>query len=60
MSGIDPLHVPPDFWSREQVRAALRMRDIGALFRLLKKYTAASQTRIGIAVKLEQGYVSKS
>lgn len=54
-----PLQVPEDLWSREQVRTALRTRDVGLLFRLLKRYAGTSQTRIGSAVALEQGYISK-
>ncbi|MGH3736391.1 MAG: helix-turn-helix domain-containing protein [Micromonosporaceae bacterium] len=54
-----PLTVPGDFWARVQVSDALRRRDIGALFHLLRRYTGASQTKIGAAVGLEQGYVSK-
>ncbi|MGH2600304.1 MAG: helix-turn-helix domain-containing protein [Dehalococcoidia bacterium] len=53
------LHIPGDFWSRAQIREALRRRDIAALFHLLKQYAGASQTKIGTAVGLEQGYVSK-
>ncbi|MGH3734215.1 MAG: helix-turn-helix domain-containing protein [Micromonosporaceae bacterium] len=53
------LTIPGDFWPRPPVRDALRRRDIGALFHLFKRYAGASQTRIGTAVGLEQGYVSK-
>jgi transcriptional regulator with XRE-family HTH domain len=41
------------------VRGALVERDIGSLFRLLRRHTGASQTQIGIAAGLEQGYVSR-
>ncbi len=54
-----PLPVSPDFWTREDVRSALRARDVGRLFRLLTQHTGASQSRIGAAVGLEQGYVSR-
>jgi tetratricopeptide (TPR) repeat protein/transcriptional regulator with XRE-family HTH domain len=54
----EPLRVPAGFWELAVVSAALDQRDIGALFRLLRKYCGASQTRIGIAVELQQGTVS--
>ncbi|WFE46513.1 helix-turn-helix transcriptional regulator [Verrucosispora sp. WMMD1129] len=53
------LRIPDDLWSGEDIRAALAARDVGTLFRLLSRYTGASQTRIGAAVGLEQGYVSR-
>ncbi|MFI7251950.1 helix-turn-helix domain-containing protein [Micromonospora chalcea] len=56
---VESLRVPADLWSREDVHTALAGRDIGALFRLLAQHTGASQTRIGAAVGLEQGYVSR-
>ncbi|MFF5215942.1 helix-turn-helix domain-containing protein [Micromonospora sp. NPDC000442] len=56
---LDQLRIPDDLWSREDIRAALAARDVGALFRLLARHTGASQTRIGAAVGLEQGYVSR-
>jgi transcriptional regulator with XRE-family HTH domain len=55
----DPLTVPDEFWDRDDVRSALVERDIGSLFRLLRRHTGASQTQIGIAAGLEQGYVSR-
>ena len=55
----EPLRVPAEFWSRAETQTALQGRDIGALFHLLKRYVGASQTKIGTAVGLEQGYVSK-
>ncbi|MEH0934187.1 helix-turn-helix domain-containing protein [Micromonospora psammae] len=56
---LDHLQVPEELWSRENMRAALGVRDIGTVFRLLARHTGASQTRIGAAVGLEQGYVSR-
>jgi transcriptional regulator with XRE-family HTH domain len=57
--GLFPLRVPPGFWAREDVAAVVRRRDVGALFRLLRKYGGASQTQIGVAVGMEQGTVSR-
>jgi tetratricopeptide (TPR) repeat protein len=56
-SAFDPLHVPHDFWARDDVGPALDRRDIGELFRLLSKHLGASQTRIGTATGLAQGTV---
>jgi tetratricopeptide (TPR) repeat protein len=54
----DPLKVPAHFWERPDVAEALEQRDIGRLFRLLRQYCAASQTRIGTAVGMTQSTVS--
>ncbi|SDY98148.1 Helix-turn-helix domain-containing protein [Micromonospora pattaloongensis] len=56
---VEPLRVPPDLWLRDDVRAALRKRDTAALFRLILQLTGTSQSRLGAAVGLEQGYVSR-
>jgi tetratricopeptide (TPR) repeat protein len=54
----DPLKVPAEFWQRNDVAVALGRRDIGHLFRLLRQYCGASQTRIGISVEMTQSTVS--
>jgi Helix-turn-helix domain len=51
--------IPGSFWQRAEVQGALRARAIGALFRLLRQYTGASQTQIGIACCMSQGKVSQ-
>jgi tetratricopeptide (TPR) repeat protein len=58
ISGRDPLRVPAQFWQRPEVTEALDARDIGRLFRLLRQYCGASQTRIGTAVGMTQSTVS--
>lgn len=55
---LEPIHLPAEFWCRSDVCAALAARDIGALFRLVRQYSGASQTRIGIAAGMAQSYVS--
>src|SRR5437016_51126 len=55
----DPMEVPEAFWAFEAVRRALSTRDIGAVFRLVAHETGASQTQLGAAVGLDQGYVSR-
>ena len=56
-SALVPLHIPEEFWRRDDAGNALDHRDIGALFRLLSKHTGASQTRIGTATGMAQGTV---
>ena len=58
-SAFGPPAIPPDFWSRPEVTAALARRDIGELFRLLKTLAGMSQTRIGAATGNAQGRVSQ-
>jgi tetratricopeptide (TPR) repeat protein len=58
-SAFDPPSIPPGFWERPEVGRALRKRDMGALFGLLRDYAGLSQTRIGTAVELGQGRVSE-
>ncbi|MCO5967742.1 XRE family transcriptional regulator [Actinoallomurus soli] len=41
--------IPPSLWSHPDALAALRARDIGRLFRLIRQYAGASQTQIAIA-----------
>jgi len=57
-SAYGPVEIPADFWSRPDVTQALGNRDIGALFRLIKKWTGASQMRIGAATGNAQARVS--
>jgi transcriptional regulator with XRE-family HTH domain len=54
----DLIEIPDAFWQRSETVATLRDRDIGRLFALLRQYTGASQTRIGIACGMSQGRVS--
>ena len=56
---LEPLRIPDEFWEGDDVERALRRRDIGALFRLIRRHTGASQTQLGIAIGLDQGYVSR-
>lgn len=58
-SAFGPVEIPADFWSRPEVTRALTRRDMGELFRLLKKWTGLSQIRIGTATGIAQGRVSQ-
>lgn len=51
--------IPPDLWQRSEMLDALKKRNIGQVFRLIRQYAGMSQTRIGIAVNLSQGKVSE-
>lgn len=55
---LQPVRASDDFWQRADVVNALQDRDFGALFRLLRQHTGASQTRIGSAVGMPQGEIS--
>lgn len=54
----DLIVIPDSFWQRAETTAALRHRDIGRIFGLLRQYAGASQTQIGIACGMNQGKVS--
>jgi transcriptional regulator with XRE-family HTH domain len=54
----DLIQIPASFWARPETIAALRKRDIGRFFALVRQYAGASQTQIGIACGLSQGKVS--
>lgn len=58
MGSNDPLRIEPAFWERDDVIQALVVRDVGGLFRLVRKYAGASQHRIGTAVGIQQGTIS--
>ncbi|MFF3445228.1 helix-turn-helix domain-containing protein [Streptosporangium sp. NPDC002721] len=55
----EPVVIPPELWQRPETLAALRDRDVGHLFRLIRQHTGFSQTRIGVAVNLGQGKISE-
>jgi transcriptional regulator with XRE-family HTH domain len=54
----DLIRIPDSLWQRPETTAALRNRDIGRFFALLRQYAGASQTQIAIACGLTQGKVS--
>lgn len=61
MSGraIDPLQIPMSLWGRAEMLTALRTRDVGQVFRLVRQFVGASQTQIAIACGTTQGKVSE-
>jgi tetratricopeptide (TPR) repeat protein len=58
-SAYHPPAIPPGFWERADVCHALRQRDIGPLFRLVKDSTGLSNISLGAAVGLSQGRVGE-
>lgn len=57
-SANDLIVIPESFWQRPETTSALRSRDIGRFFALLRQYAGASQTQIAIACGMTQGKVS--
>ncbi|MEV6867261.1 helix-turn-helix domain-containing protein [Streptosporangium subroseum] len=55
----EPVVTLVELWQRPEMLAALRSRNIGHVFRLIRQYAGFSQTRIGVAVNLSQGKVSE-
>ncbi|MDQ1249115.1 MAG: helix-turn-helix protein [Actinomycetota bacterium] len=54
--GFEPIRIPSEIWDAHE--AELRARDIGAVFRLVKKYAGASQNRIAAATGIPQSRVN--
>jgi len=54
----DLIVIPDAFWQRTDTTAALRSRNIGQFFALLRQYAGASQTQIGMACGMTQSKVS--
>jgi len=54
----DLINIPDSFWQRADTLTALRTRDIGRLFALLRQYAGISQTRLAIACGMTQPKIS--
>jgi transcriptional regulator with XRE-family HTH domain len=54
----DLIKIPAALWDRPDMAEALRDRDIGRVFRLVRQYAGASQTQLAIACVLSQPKVS--
>jgi hypothetical protein len=52
------IEIPDSLWQRADLLDALRGRDMGRLFLLLRQYAGASQTRLAIACDMTQPKVS--
>jgi len=57
-SANDLIVIPDSLWRRPETTTALRSRDVGQFFALLRQYAGASQTQIAIACGMSQGKVS--
>jgi transcriptional regulator with XRE-family HTH domain len=58
--GYDPIRLPPEFWTDPEVRAALRARDIGRLYPLMRRWPhEITQMQIGTALGKDQGQISR-
>ncbi|WKU45943.1 XRE family transcriptional regulator [Streptomyces sp. VNUA116] len=58
-AGQLPIELPDWTWQRAEVRAALRARDIGAVFRHVQQFGGVSQARIATATGLYQARVNE-
>jgi hypothetical protein len=59
MPGREPIAIADEAWRREEVVAALRARDVGALLRFAQRHTGASQFRLSVAIGMGQGRVNE-
>src|SRR6266536_4152803 len=54
-----PPAAPPGLWERPEMADALARRDMGAVVRVFRKWTGASQTDIGMLVGVPQPHISE-
>lgn len=54
-----PVHLPAAAWRRQDVRQALRARDVSAILKFAQQYTGASQGRLASAVGIGQSRVNE-
>jgi tetratricopeptide (TPR) repeat protein len=54
-----PPTAPPDLWTRPEMSRALTDRDMGAVVRIFRRWTGASQTHISELVGMPQPHVSE-
>jgi hypothetical protein len=54
----EPPVAPPGLWERAEMRAALSERDIGAVVRIFRRWTGASQTDVSVLTGVPQPDVS--
>jgi transcriptional regulator with XRE-family HTH domain len=54
----DLIEIPDSFWKPARTLDALRARDMGRLFHLLRQYAGISQTRLAIACDMTQPKIS--
>ena len=54
----DRAGIPSSLWQRAEMSAALRSRDIGRVFHLVRQFAGMSQTRLAIACDMSQPKIS--
>jgi hypothetical protein len=50
--------IPASLWQRAEMTEALRRRDIGQVFQLVRQFAGLSQTRLAIACDMSQPKIS--
>ncbi|MEU0742230.1 helix-turn-helix transcriptional regulator [Streptomyces sp. NPDC006134] len=58
-TALEPIDLPDSAWERAEMRRALRVRDMGAVFRYVQQYAGASQARIATAAGMTQARVNE-
>lgn len=58
-TALEPIRLADLAWQNEQVRRALRDRDVAALFRYVQHHSGASQARLAVQVGMTQARVNE-
>lgn len=58
-NGYEPIAIPLWAWHRNETNEILARRDVGELFRFVRRYAGASQSRIAVACGMAQGRVNE-
>jgi transcriptional regulator with XRE-family HTH domain len=54
----ETLRAPPELWQRPEMAQALAARDLGAVVRVFRKWTGASQTDMSVLLGIPQPHIS--
>ncbi|WP_030245913.1 helix-turn-helix domain-containing protein [Streptomyces sp. NRRL S-350] len=58
-TALEPIRLPDLAWQNEEVREALRRRDVSALFLYVQHHSGASQARLAVQVGMTQSRVNE-
>ncbi|MBO1415431.1 helix-turn-helix transcriptional regulator [Streptomyces sp. FH025] len=58
-TALEPIRLTDLAWQNEEVRRALRGRDVAAIFRYVQHHSGASQARLAVQVGMTQGRVNE-
>ncbi|MDH6709732.1 transcriptional regulator with XRE-family HTH domain [Kitasatospora sp. MAA19] len=58
-TALEPIRLPDIAWQNEEVRDALRRRDVASLFRYVQHHSGASQARLAVQVGMTQSRVNE-